>query len=771
MGRFFIHGNDIAIYPGLESGLFEDNAVIHVENDKVQSIKNDRGEQLSEYRIALRSNSSFLPTDSTLQIPDYAEPFWVKNKLPDAHGPPPVWLSVLGRNDFWPIAAIQGKNEKPVEPGRICDADTWRKFCWIGTATLSLVNVIPFAATSAPGPGADYPAWAPMPLSMRVTLFALAGWLLFHLACCCFPSLTSRPNHRAYFVCSGNNYLTYRMLLVMGSLTLSASATALACGSGFMSPDGIPLDNAWASSLIALAGWVIAGVALWVNLHKQHDGCRDSWNLYAMLAYAVGTLAYYYMLYFASERILSSDNRFPTYWRSMNLTNGVSPAVPLLALSIGVYLWVWRSLQGLAFFGPDAPLLPSKKSLLFISGPEKTAVNWLNMFSAKGAANPVLALCKPLAHRAWIAFFAVLVAQIVVALTLGTDNGEPIRSLGARSYTQLVCVLIAILVSIMLAGAGQLLWIWIWLRRLLVHLDRLPLRRSMAAIRGVSWGSVWKMGGNVLDLRYKLLSSQLECATHFENAMNAADMTSCAFGEGDFGYQRLRQPEESEGSLASLRKARIAFARWYKKIWNVSSMRDQSKLTELQKSLAAFAGKLMVWVLLPEWRREEDDLRSCEAAADSSANAEGGQEAGKTKSASAPHIRHAEELVCYVYLGFIQNVMGRIRTLVMGTVSLFIAVTISLACYPFDPRTVVNAVMVLLFFVLGAVIVFVYAQMHRDPILSALTNTKPGELDAEFWIKLVSFGAAPVLGLLATIFPELTNFLFSWVAPSVSSLK
>ena len=111
------------------------------------------------------------------------------------------------------------------------------------------------------------------------------------------------------------------------------------------------------------------------------------------------------------------------------------------------------------------------------------------------------------------------------------------------------------------------------------------------------------------------------------------------------------------------------------------------------------------------------------------------------------------------------------RTLVVGVLCLFISSTISLASYPFDQRPVVNGAMVLLFLALGAAIVHVYAQMHRDPILSLVTNTKPGALDGDFWIKLVGFGAGPVIGLIATLFPQLTDFLFSWVAPGISSAK
>jgi hypothetical protein len=52
-----------------------------------------------------------------------------------------------------------------------------------------------------------------------------------------------------------------------------------------------------------------------------------------------------------------------------------------------------------------------------------------------------------------------------------------------------------------------------------------------------------------------------------------------------------------------------------------------------------------------------------------------------------------------------------------------------------------------------------------------VTNTTPGELGGEFWLKLAGFGAGPVLGLLATIFPQLTDILFSWVQPGISAAR
>ena len=67
--------------------------------------------------------------------------------------------------------------------------------------------------------------------------------------------------------------------------------------------------------------------------------------------------------------------------------------------------------------------------------------------------------------------------------------------------------------------------------------------------------------------------------------------------------------------------------------------------------------------------------------------------------------------------------------------------------------------------------VVVVAQMHRDATWSYITNTPPGELGGKFWIQLLTFGAGPLLGLLTTLFPSVTDFLSSWILPSAQALK
>jgi hypothetical protein len=61
--------------------------------------------------------------------------------------------------------------------------------------------------------------------------------------------------------------------------------------------------------------------------------------------------------------------------------------------------------------------------------------------------------------------------------------------------------------------------------------------------------------------------------------------------------------------------------------------------------------------------------------------------------------------------------------------------------------------------------------MHRDAILSRLTGTTPGELGADFYIKIGGFVVLPLISLLVSQFPDVNNFLFSWLQPALQTLN
>jgi len=116
-------------------------------------------------------------------------------------------------------------------------------------------------------------------------------------------------------------------------------------------------------------------------------------------------------------------------------------------------------------------------------------------------------------------------------------------------------------------------------------------------------------------------------------------------------------------------------------------------------------------------------------------------------------------------------VMLRMRTLTVAVAGLYVFLLLSVNSYPFEPRAALRSEAILLLVFIVGVVGFVSAQIHRDPILSLVTQTKPGELGVAFWLRMGTFVALPLISLLVSQFPTLNNALFSWLEPAVSALK
>ncbi len=72
---------------------------------------------------------------------------------------------------------------------------------------------------------------------------------------------------------------------------------------------------------------------------------------------------------------------------------------------------------------------------------------------------------------------------------------------------------------------------------------------------------------------------------------------------------------------------------------------------------------------------------------------------------------------------------------------------------------------------IGLAVGFVLASSERDQVLSRLNRTAPGKIGKDFYMNLLSYGALPVLTVLAAQFPAIGSFLFSWVQPLLQALR
>ena len=717
-------------------------------------------------QVSADGSGLFLPPVSCTKdppIPDYSPPFWT---LPDQcgelksvnrdkrciyHGPA-TWLSVIGVNRFWPLASLADRTDAPRSDAGSSPVDAQTGERWTERET-------------EPGGRPE------TPLGMKVFLLFLLGFSVFHAWCCWSGSFTAKPAFRAHFASTGEWRQTF--LVFSGSCCVAVLGIIAGWGCGMFYLPAAGLAYPWFAvgciSVICVMAWLaILGhsrtardlsqdlPAKRCDLPRMTKEAFTAWNRRATGLFVSVIALFCFLFVLPIELFLHRENRVLTYWRAMHLTSGVSPLVPILVIFAGLYLSFWLTLHGLALFGPDRPRLPPRERLVIKDAAGKDR-DFLRMFSQEDAAVSIEQAAMPMNGKIAAIGLSLFVLFFATACILA--DGVPVRSLGAWSYSLIFVLWLDVSCSLSIAEAWRLYQIWGELRRLLTFLDRLPLRRTLASLHGFSWGSVWKMSGNVLEVRYKVISRQMECMNH----------TIAALEEivGNSSHPADAQPARNAlGALADMREAGVKFAEWYStncfnaRVGNLTSFRT------FQKSVAAASGTLLAELLMPAWRKEKESLL-VEPAKD-----EKDQTVPHPPApAKDEHIRNAEEFVCLNYLGFIQNVLGRLRTIAMTVMVLFLASIIATSTYPFDPRQPLSAVLIALFVIVGAVIVMVYADMHRDATLSHVTNTKPGELGSEFWFKIAAFGLAPLAGVLTRIFPGITDFVFSWLQPGISSLK
>lgn len=130
----------------------------------------------------------------------------------------------------------------------------------------------------------------------------------------------------------------------------------------------------------------------------------------------------------------------------------------------------------------------------------------------------------------------------------------------------------------------------------------------------------------------------------------------------------------------------------------------------------------------------------------------------------------AEEFVALRYVGLIHYESAQLKNLVVLLSFGFVLALAAVGSYPFLSRRECVWSLAGVFLVFGVGIILSFAQMDRDSILSRLSGTEPGKLDRDFYFRVISYGALPLLALLASQFPSIGRFLFSWLEPGLNAL-
>lgn len=557
----------------------------------------------------------------------------------------------------------------------------------------------------------------------------------------------------------------------------------------------------WCFQPAVWLGWfVLLGVLLiiyWiVDLRRRKAKPREIFS-FGIVSGALIILAFcFYMLGPDAQK-----NLF--LYRYVHFASGLSPVLPWILLICSMLWWAWYSLAGLALLDDRRPHLPTMEHTK-----QSDSLKQLGSCQLTEELNSkLLRAAEPFSGDLRIYLPVFLVALIAAAVV---NYRHPVQSLEGKLYDRGYAIAFAIGIFWLLCTLLRLAVTWLECRRLLMGLDSVPLRRSFKWLSGFSWKPIWRLRGSVLQDSFPIIERQMDSLGNLLNLLKdletnlpvsqdkktlnnfsarwrppqapapAAAANTLKENES-FGDKLRRDVEVVRDKRDALNKEytearkslKLSFRTIVKSAPGPGSLID--KFRELQEKLAETCGTVLAF-LQQQWNDE-----TCTATDEENPAHNGKKPSSSTESSKKPAnsrrdevplaTRLAEEFVCLVYVNFILSVLMRMRTMVMAVVGMFVFLLLSIGSYPFEPKQAMYSVLIVLFMLIVGFIAVVYAQMHRDATLSRITDTTPGELGLDFWMRLAGFSAVPLLSLLVAQYPEVNNFLFSWLEPALQGWR
>jgi hypothetical protein len=455
--------------------------------------------------------------------------------------------------------------------------------------------------------------------------------------------------------------------------------------------------------------------------------------------------------------------------RTLNLASQVSGVTPFLLLLAASYIWFWFSLKAESLVDWRGPRLPE---------PSESA--------AEEIRKVIPSFRQPWAIHAGAGAVTALIALRGVELG---PYGIPIRSLEGRPYDAIYSLFFAVALYFLVATLLRALAVWLKLRALLFSLDRPGMAQALDRLKGFGWSEIWNPLESMRDEAARMYFTEFEVVERLQESLGKPP--------GD----AVPDPRDTLRSACAgvTKNLRRIFALLKQGIPDHTAKPEEiiAPVKEVQEDLAQLATALLRDHLEPSWKtlpaddqipaspqkapdppetkiiearvKEPDErlrasIRAEITGADKSAPSDPSRLSPKC-------MQLGEELVACVYATFITVALLRIRSLVFSAVMIYTALVFSSASYPFQPAASLRTLALFLFVLGGIIVGYVYEEMHRDESLRRMTSTDPNKIDSALWLKVVSAGLLPLLGLLSALFPAIGHFLYSIAAPILQATR
>jgi hypothetical protein len=756
----------------------------------------------------------------SLPSPPVLQGYWNPLLPPDVQQAP-LWATVLGSDGYYPLAILSP-----------CASDHGQLLAAIRGDGKVVAASCEVQNTTAPlrlGSVMIFPARLWVVLCALVCLFCLCHTVMLLVAAYRSPFTrdlaiadNDQPRRRATYV-----HVATATLFSMAYI-VSFPAISLSLMAHFNPASTV-------AGVFVLGCGVLAGIVtlrktrgyIWIKppegpdrigfLHA-YDRVRE--NVYLLLNLMAWTMLIALLLLWGYLCIANSTGFRPDprlnlvglsfSYRCVNPGSGVSPVLPVLLLLLSWYLWAFFQTWRLRFSDNGRPWLPGKiedklDGRLFVSddelhhaGSARDCCLYKNItcllitrqilcrfwrFRDKGSEETQVAGQAPVAESAQRdpdhcikidTFLVVVYAGLLVVFSffgpiLSLDHflwrtGKVLSS----PYEILIGVLFFPLIVMCLAGWLRLVLVWGALKRgLLERLENQPIRFAFSRLKVMGWMTMLRHGGITEQWR--------DMARSLESMRQMLHQPDLKKNISDSDWLQLT---DANASLLGEIRSLIAQPEGPRQ----EGKRDYDFMKRIELEFAAFSQKLLTMILIPYWKNERIGLVASEEIEELPIKARRSEthvehpslpmelHAGPT-SAEPARVLVAEEFLAIRYISLIRAVLSNMRYLMLFVSASFVLAMVAWNSYPFQPRQWVDWGFTGLLVFLGSGIIWVFAQMHRNPILSRITDTKANELGWDFYLRIASYGALPVLAWLTYQFPDIGSVLSKFLQPGVPVIK
>jgi hypothetical protein len=442
-------------------------------------------------------------------------------------------------------------------------------------------------------------------------------------------------------------------------------------------------------------------------------------------------------------------------FRSMELRPGISPAIPVIAALAAFFVFAVVHLMRFHLITNQRPRLFTTTFDAVLEGQLKRSRCEMNRV--------LLAPVGLWRSRYAVATVLFLLAALVACLLLRVDLH--LATIDGQVFDGLLIWLQVSLVLTLIVTCWHIKSIWSWFHAFLTSLNSLPLARAFTQVYdGGRRGPIWARHLNLLSLDIPLRSNQIlhDMRILIHKQSDAAPGVRPMDVDQWYSTYRsaLKKLLGREGGATSDEEPATG----------VGGRLDFARLKHVG---ALITDEICRTILLPHWRENCVVAEVCGDGPEKTATEDGEQaeDGGDAMPVLKTFYDLSQSFVALHYSAFALYGVRQIQNLLWFLSLGFVLLTISMTSYSYQSPRLIGRFLFVLFAVLSYVSWRSMAEMERNTILSRIAGSTEGKLNKGFYLKLISYGALPVLGILASQFPAISKFLFSWVQPALEALR